>query len=573
MKIKLSETLSLPLDAATQTFAFIGRKGSGKSYGSGKLVELLIDAGIQVAILDTVGNWYGLRLAADGKSKGIDIPIIGGLRGDIPLEPTGGTLVADILIDSGRSLVIDASQFTKVDRQRFATAFGAQLWKRKKAEHNPTPVMLVLEESQLIIPEAVRGDSASMVGIYEEIIRLGRNYGIGVTMITQRPQSVNKEVLNQTECLMAFQVNGAHERKAIREWIVHQGMDVKLIEELPSLKPGECYVWSPQWLDVLQKIKISKKRTFDSTSTPKAGGTFRGKALKEIDLAEVKEKMKATIERAKAEDPRELKKRIAELEKLVANGKPAAPQKVKEVNVLSEAFFKRAEKNLVAMVNEAERHGNAMALFWENQDSVAKALLAALQSVKNGRAVEAPNSPAQRLRSVIPNAVAPVVKRDKANGPIGIGRMERAILQVLAQRNGRAQTTKSQLGILSGYSSTSGSFSNALSRLRTAGMISGSSEIIGITGEGLGAIGPVDPMPTGEALQQYWFSKVGRMEQQILTTLLEGHPGVFRKEELGTATGYSWNSGSFSNALSKLRTLQLIEGYQDIKAADVFFEN
>jgi DNA helicase HerA-like ATPase len=48
-----------------------------------------------------------------------------------------------------------------------------------------------------------------MVGIYEEIIRLGRNYGIGVSMITQRPQSVNKEVLNQTECLFVGQVNGA----------------------------------------------------------------------------------------------------------------------------------------------------------------------------------------------------------------------------------------------------------------------------------------------------------------------------------------------------------------------------
>jgi DNA helicase HerA-like ATPase len=62
--------------------------------------------------------------------------------------------------------------------------------------------MLVIEESQLIIPQFTGGgDVARMVGIYEEIIRLGRNYGIGCTMISQRPQSVNKEVLNQTECL------------------------------------------------------------------------------------------------------------------------------------------------------------------------------------------------------------------------------------------------------------------------------------------------------------------------------------------------------------------------------------
>src|SRR5687767_11524743 len=119
-KLSIAEDLLLPIDAATQTFAFIGRKGSGKTYGSSKLTELLIDSGIQVVIFDTVGNWYGLRLASNGKDKGINIPIVGGLRGDIPLEPTGGALIADVLIDSGRSMIIDASQFTKADRQRFA---------------------------------------------------------------------------------------------------------------------------------------------------------------------------------------------------------------------------------------------------------------------------------------------------------------------------------------------------------------------------------------------------------------------------------------------------------------------
>lgn len=323
MKLKLSDELALPLDsAATQTFAFIGRKGSGKTYGAGKLTELLIDAGVQVIILDTVGNWYGLRMGADGKSPGIDIPILGGLRGDIPLEALGGALVADVLVDSGRSAIIDASQFSKADRQRFAAALGERLWKRKKEERDPSPVHLILEESQLIVPERVSGNKdnlATMVGVYEEIIRLGRNYGIGVSMITQRPQSVNKEVLNQTERLMVFQVNGAHERKALKEWIVHQGMDTKLLEELPALKPGQCYVWSPQWLSVLQRIHVLPKRTFDSTSTPKVGGSFRGRDIKAIDLADLQARMATTVQRLKENDPRELKRKLAELQKQVAS--------------------------------------------------------------------------------------------------------------------------------------------------------------------------------------------------------------------------------------------------------------
>lgn len=191
-------------------------------------------------MLDTVGNWYGLRLGADGKSAGFNIPVLGGLRGDIPLEAAGGALIADIVVETGRSLVLDASQFSLGDRKRFAVTFGERLWQRKKGEAHPAPLHLVIEESQLIVPQFTGrgGDEGRMVGIYEEIIRLGRNYGIGVSMITQRPQSVNKEVLNQTECLFVGQVNGAQERDALRKWITHQGMDVHLVDELPALKVG-----------------------------------------------------------------------------------------------------------------------------------------------------------------------------------------------------------------------------------------------------------------------------------------------------------------------------------------------
>lgn len=33
MKLKIADGLSFPLDAVTQALAFLGRRGSGKSYG------------------------------------------------------------------------------------------------------------------------------------------------------------------------------------------------------------------------------------------------------------------------------------------------------------------------------------------------------------------------------------------------------------------------------------------------------------------------------------------------------------------------------------------------------------
>lgn len=312
--LNISPDLALPIDAATQTFAFIARKGAGKTYAAGKTVEELLRAGVQVVILDAVGNWYGLRIAADGKAQGFDIPVIGGLRGDLPLQATAGELIADVLVETARSMILDISQFSLADRKRFATAFGERLWKQKKAESHPTPLMLVIEESQLIVPQFSKG-AEQMLGVYEEIIRLGRNYGIGVMMISQRPQSVNKEVLNQTECLFVGQVNGAQERDALKKWITHQGMDVHLVDELPHLKVGEFYVWSPQWLGILQKISIGKKQTFDASATPKVGDKTVRRDPSPLDLGELESRMAQTLEQAKQNDPRELRRQIIELKR------------------------------------------------------------------------------------------------------------------------------------------------------------------------------------------------------------------------------------------------------------------
>src|SRR5678815_3869401 len=132
--LHISETLALPLDAVTQAMAFLGRRGSGKTYASTSVAEKMIDERAQIVALDPVGVWYGLRLAANGKSPGISIPVFGGLHGDIPLEPTGGKLLADLIVDRGISAVVDVSQFEHdTDKARFAFDFAARLFFRKKS--------------------------------------------------------------------------------------------------------------------------------------------------------------------------------------------------------------------------------------------------------------------------------------------------------------------------------------------------------------------------------------------------------------------------------------------------------
>jgi len=68
--LHLAEGLSLPLDVVTEKLCWLGRTGSGKTYGAMKLAELMLEAGAQVGVLDPVGVWRALRVPAekDGQS-------------------------------------------------------------------------------------------------------------------------------------------------------------------------------------------------------------------------------------------------------------------------------------------------------------------------------------------------------------------------------------------------------------------------------------------------------------------------------------------------------------------------
>lgn len=555
-QLKISDELSLPVDAATQTFAFIARKGAGKTYAAGKLAECLIDAGVQVVILDSVGNWWGLRLDADGKTPAYDVPVIGGLRGDIPLEATGGHLIADIITETGRSLIVDISQFSKADRQRFALSFAERLWQSKKAERHPSPVHLIIEESQLIVPERVDAGAAKMVGIYEEIIRLGRNYGIGVSMISQRPQSVNKEVLNQTECLFALQVNGKHERIALRDWITYHGAEKSLVDELPSLPIGTAYVWSPQWLGILQKVKIGKKKSFDASATPKVGSVQVRRDLKPLNLDDLKQRMAATIERAKADDPKELRKQIAELKR--AKGVPDAASIDKAVAKAvgeAQAEWKRVEQENARAIQDLRGR----------LDKIAQ--LAHLNGNAPAIAQYKPIAP----RVVIDRPSPPPRRVDTAgSSEVGTGGLRR-ILIALAQRP-QGMSTR-QIGVRAGLSSKSGSFNTYLSRARTNQWIVGDRNHIQITDEGIAALGDFDPLPTGDALLQHWLRELGDSgASRILSTLAEAHPHELTKSEVAERAELSGTSGSFNTYLSRLRSLELIAGRGELKASDELFD-
>lgn len=146
---------------------------------------------------------------------------------------------------------------------------------------------------------------------------------------------------------------------------------------------------------------------------------------------------------------------------------------------------------------------------------------------------------------------------------------ERSILTVLAQRGPH---TKRQVAVQTGYAVKGGGFGNAVSSLASAGFISRSGEMMEITEAGAAALGAWGPLPAGRALLDYWQSQLPKAERAVLGALADVYPGGLSKEALAAATGYEAGGGGFNNAVSRLRTLELISGNKELKASQELFD-
>jgi hypothetical protein len=590
-KLQLADGLSLPIDAVTQTFAFLGRRGSGKTYGATKLAELMLDAGAQIAVLDPVGVWYGLRLAADGRTPGIEIPVFGGLHGDLPLESTAGALIADVLVDRGISAVIDVSQMISSEQARFATAFATRLFDRRKSA--PAAMHLFIEECQEFIPQNPMEGEKHMLHAFQRLVKLGRNFGIGISQISQRPQEVAKKVLNMSEVLLAFQMTGPQERKAISAYVDERGADDDVIDVLPKLQVGHAHVWSPQWLQVSETVHIAQKRTFDASSTPKVGAkAAEARPLAPIDLEKLRTAMAATIEKAKADDPKLLRAEIARLKRGLEggakkNGHAIAKPVIDQVaidRVVARAIatdrkrlrpaLERLQRLVTPLLSIPDAVGAIAQIV--NESATPGALLAPKEHRLN------PPSPVASLSGSKPEGRADGHagrdSRERLAPPSGDGAVSRSmqkILDALAafEQLGISPAKRVNVAFFAGYTEN-GHFNNMVGELRTSGYLDyPGGGTIQLTDAGRAiANAAANEIQTLEDLHQVWLRKLSPSEGKLLGVLIARYPDPISRAELAEQTGYTEN-GHFNNMVGHLRTLGAADypGGGMVVATDVLF--
>jgi hypothetical protein len=573
MKLKLANDLSLPLDVVTEKLAWLGRTGSGKTYGAIKLAELMLDAGAQIGALDPVGVWRGLRVPEKKGGTSYDVVVFGGLYGDLPLQPGAGALIADVVCDRGISFVIDVSQFIASEQQRFAKSFAERFFQRRKAA--PAACHLFMEECQEFLPQNPMGLEADTLHEFQRLWKIGRNFGIGGSLISQRPQEVNKKALNMSGTLFAFQMTAPQERKAVKDWVADHGIATEIESVLQKLEVGEPHVESPMFLNVSRTVRILPRVTADLSSTPKVGTSKAAtRPLTPIDVEQLKSAMAETIERAAADDPRLLRRRIQELEKQVKGmssthipaSQPPAP-KVVEKPVLKDAQLTKID----ALIMRTEKAFDRATKPVEELRSVLKTLNDAVRLVRQpapaARQVVQPTARHIPVGSGAEAADRPSRATSPAgsNGSLGSG--ERATLIAAAQYP--EGLTREQATILTGYKrSTRDAY---IQRLQARGFVDARLGDVYVTQAGIAALGSdFEPLPTGQELQAYWLRRLPEGERAVLEASLRSYPHAVDRESLSESTGYKRSTrDAYIQRLSARKLV--VPGHGVVKASDHLF--
>lgn len=579
-EISLARGFKLPIDFVTQPCAVLGRRGAGKTFMAKRLAEQVYKAGAQMVVIDPVGIWSGLR--REGLGAGLPIPILGGQHQDLPLDEGNGQLVAQLLVSRNISAVLDVTGLRKKPRQRFVADLMEELLFQK--QRNRSPLHLFFEEAQEFIPEHLVRGSERMVGAIESICQIGRNYGVGYTLISLRPQAVKKAVLNLCDPLIVHQFSGAHERKAIKEWVLYQGVDIQeMVDSLPSLGIGvdsEAYFWSPSWLRRFEKIHALPIQTFDSSATPKAGVSVTSGPPTKVDLEALRQDLESVIEEREENDPKRLKVKVSELERELQK---ANVDFAELSNSLERRMREEPERVEVPFVPEGlKSHVESLTLGLEGDLKTIRDLMEAAQErlAEHRREISGLLDlppPTLRSNSVAtqpprPRPVArarPTAVAAATNGSLATG--EEKVLTAVVQCGGRAPRRRTAL--LAGYSPSKSTLRNILSALRGKGMILTSGDEILATDAGRAAVSHVEPLPSGRALQEHWLGKLGGTDHVILEALIRAYPNELDKHELQARTGVDAEKSTMRNSFSKLGTLGLVTGKGNSrKAAEELFQ-
>jgi hypothetical protein len=230
-----------------------GKSGSGKSNTASVVCEELLDAGAPLLIVDTDGEYYGLKEQYELLHVGGDD------RCDLRIGVGDADRLARVALDRGIPVVLDTSGFDDPDEGRAVVGRVVErLFARERQAR--TPFLLVVEEAHEFVPQ-----QGGMDDVGETLVRVakrGRKRGLGTCALSQRPASVSKDYITQCDWLVWHRLTWDNDTAAVSRIL---GSDAA--EDVRDLDDGEAIVQT-DWDGEIRRVRFRRKRTFDAGVTP-----------------------------------------------------------------------------------------------------------------------------------------------------------------------------------------------------------------------------------------------------------------------------------------------------------------
>lgn len=503
--MKLSPTLSIDsIDYASQGNAILGIRNSGKSYTATFIAERLMDDGIPFIAFDPIGIWRYLKV---GK-KGAGYPVVvAGDNGDLPLTPQSAVDIVRAAMKENISLVVDlySMNLSKADWRKIVE----QSIRLLLYENKPCGLRhIFIEEASEFIPQRVQSEDGKVYAEMEKLARMGGNASLGYTLINQRAEEVNKAVLELCDCLFLHRQKGRHSLTALGKWLdVADTKNAKaIINSLPSLEQGECWVWQQGSHDP-ERIKMPQKKTVH----PDRKNPLATSAGVPSDVSKFVARMNQSLSATPAEaGPAKKLPRMIDQSDEVVHLKKVVEDRDKTIRILQEQVEQQNSIifDIKVLIN-ASRLGN------NTQQAIPE------MKIRSDRGELQP-----ALRKTISQ------DQDKIDLPSG----EVKILIACAQYpNG---LNRQQLSTITAFAKSTRD--RYIQYLREKGMVEIAEGKVIPTEQGKRKLGTdFKPLPTGKALQEYWLNILPEGEARILALLIRQYPKMVSREDVGRNTEYA----------------------------------
>lgn len=573
--IEISRDLKLPAeDLLESAIGIIGKRGRGKSGAVKVFMEELVKANLPFIAFDPVGVMWGIKSSLDGTGPGLPVLVVGGSHGDLRLDRRAGAEIAKAVVEANVSCIIDFSEESKSAYRQFVKDFCHTLFSM-----NQSPRMVIIEEAPELVPQRMRPDLAETFEAVERLVSRGRNKGIGVTLVSQRSATINKDVLTQVDALFVFGLTSPQDRKALKEWVEAKGEPDKLAqfeEGIAGLQKQEAWFWSPEAFGgIFQKVRIRNFNTFHPDKTHLRRMGLLEKKPSTANIEPIIKKLGAQMERLSKEktDTAQIPKlqtKIQRLEKELERAK-AQPTKAAPMDIR-----KAVSEAIKPLQDEIARLKGELRKVQSLSHKVKKAIAilsdvpeVPVQHQSPEVRVHYPKPPV--VRRFVEHRPKPVPVDSEANNSMRSGELR--ILQVIASKY-PLTLTRAQLGTLSGFTPSGGTYNTYFGDLKRRGFVSEDRQgNVQATEPGMEYVGEVPPAPsTHDEILAMWKRNLRAGEGRMLEEIVSAYPDPITKEELAERTEYTFTGGTFNTYLGILRRNGLIRiDGSEITATEVLF--